>query len=96
MDNVEVKELRNLVVAGFKELNEKLNAIQVERATEKGFELKDKVQRNVEEIEKINAWKISTEPTINNLRRVVWAIVTVVFAMIGSAAAYFISSNFQR
>jgi hypothetical protein len=94
MDDADAKELKAVVTAGFKELNDKLNEIQLERREERGYQLKQKVEKNVEEIEKLNVWKISTEPTINNLRRVIWAIVTVVFAMIGSAAAYFISQSF--
>ena len=53
-------------------------------------------QRNAEENEKLNAWKISTEPTVNNLRRVIWATVSVVLAMLGSAAAYLITSHISK
>lgn len=89
MESAEAKELAAVMKAGFealekqvKDLDGKFNAVQLERATEKGFELKDKVQRNTEAIEKMAEWKATTDMSLATWRRVSWALVGAVGTLV--------------
>lgn len=81
--------------AGFKAVEEKLTLIQLERATEKGFELKEKGAKNAADIIALNEWKITADTTITNLRRTSWlvvsAVITLTGTVIGAAIIYWVN-----
>lgn len=82
MENGEAKEIARLMAAGFKEINDRLNGIQLERQLEKGFEFKEKIEANTKDIKEINEWRIPTNTTIINSRRIIWALAGTVGSLV--------------
>lgn len=98
----DIKDLGKFVEAGFLKLGEKmerldskLTEIERERAFESGFELKKKVEENAADIQELNDWKITTNTTVANSRRIIWglisAVITLLVGLIVSGVVYWLN-----
>lgn len=99
MEHSEAKELAQAMKAGFtaleiqvKELDEKFNDFRIERATEKGYEIKQKVEHHNERLMELEKWKLTADTTINALRRISWALLgtvgTILLMIVGAIITY--------
>jgi len=82
MDDADGKKILELIEQGFKEVNEKLATIQLERQYEKGLKLEERVQKNMAEIDALKEWKITTNTTVANSRRFIWGLISALGTLI--------------